>query len=238
MARLYNPDDSLGASYGSLSSMLRSPELLLGICMPGMIAQCDASHTAVSVRGRRVIISVRDSAQISELFGMRPSAVIWQKNGDSTQYESSVHYVEPFIAPPDSLFRTKRAAQVQAYEFSTRRLSRYITPRNPEMMVGDSMFFILAESSCRYDLCFAGPPRNAEWSVDDTTVVRIATGPMFDPARQRRRPGNPWRIFVTALTPGRAVLTARWDPSIVDSVAAPPSNPAQTVITVYRQPAK
>ena len=45
------------------------------LCLPGMMARCDSSGTRVSVEDGRVVLTLRDSARIARLFGLRPALV-------------------------------------------------------------------------------------------------------------------------------------------------------------------
>src|SRR6185436_8214209 len=150
MARVYNWHRVPDMKYSSLAEMLRSPERVLGVCGPGMILQCDRKHTSVRVRGRRVMITVKDSATVAELFGMLPDSVRVKRDDDYVGHLTAVRYVEPFVVPLDSQARARRGAEVREYEFSIRRLERAIAPGSRELMVGDSMFFHLEESKCKY----------------------------------------------------------------------------------------
>jgi hypothetical protein len=231
LARHYQGYDTIGARFSSLAALLRSSRTIIGVCSSGMIAQCDQSHTRVNVNNGRVTISLRDSAKVAELFGMLPDSVTVQTHFTPAGRSAPVRYIEPRIQAPDSAARASHSRALRDYEYSIRRLSRTISPSKSVYNVGDSLFFHLDEHRCKHDVCWSNVIE-ADWSVSDSTVLHISSGPLFDVVRQRRRPSAPWRVFVRAIKPGTAILRARWDTITVDSVARAIPNPVELEIRV------
>jgi hypothetical protein len=206
-------------------------------CLPGMIAQCTDSGMRAMVEGGRVVLTLRDNAQIARLFGMRPTSVrAWHRGPrDADQYASDsvrVEYVAPQVPLPTPATRRDAARSQRRYEASISTIVRFINGGDPFLPlwleVGDSVRVSLAEMYCRYDSCSSGgytALHDSGWTMLDTTVARL------QPVRRDSTEdieilvvGGEQR-YVRALQPGRTVLRVRGIHGPSDTAAS--SNPPE-----------
>jgi hypothetical protein len=196
------------------------------LCTGGWGGACDGTNASASVDRGRVVLTLRDSASIARLFGMRPAAVrVWhhrpdepyQYVGDSTRVE----YVAPQIPEPNAATRADAARSQRAYESTISSINRNITsPRQSYgplwIATGDSASLTIGEMSCHYDACSGGQFSSpVAWSVGDSAIagVRVADRSGAPTALERAR-----SIVVTGRRVGRTTVRAELPPSASDTM--------------------
>ena len=216
-------------------------------CSPGMIAQCSDSGMRATVESRRVVLTLRDSAQIARLFGMRPMTVLaWRHApGDGNKYSSDtvhVHYVAPDIPLPTVATRLDAERSRRRYEESISTIVRFLDGGEPFqplwLETGDSVRVSLDEMYCRYDSCSSGgysALRDSGWTIVDTTIARLQR-------IQRDTAGDIELLivgrnaaqYVKALRSGRTALRVRGihGPSDTAASSKPPANEIDRTIIV------
>lgn len=188
----------------------------VSLCTPGMMgSDCTSAGLAASVERGAVVLTLRDSAQLATLLGLRPPSAEWSDPGSGyEQRRADIRYVAPQVPRPDSALIARGRAGHRSHEALIRSVHRHVIA--PElgtavtrawMAVGDSVLFGVEESRCFYDTCFDEPgavTTDSAWTVTDTAVVRMrATAPA-------RHWG--WRmdgtrpVLLTALRPGTITL--------------------------------
>lgn len=204
------------------------------LCLPGMLPNCSDSSTHVAVENGRVVLTLRDSARIARLFGLRPTSVdVWQQRPeDAYRYSRDtaiVEYVAPQIPLPDAATRADAARSQRRYEASVSRIMRYIaggTNWKPLWLeVGDSASVSVAEMRCHHDVCSSGyAPTDSGWTIVDSRIARVYV-PKPDTRTDVIVIVGTSRPYVKALRPGRTVLRVRGLRSPSDT--APSSEPPE-----------
>ena len=190
-------------------------------CSGGMIAQCSDFGMQASVEDGRVVLTLRDSAQISRLFGMRPVFVsTWQQRPEEgyrfSRDSVRVEYVSPQIPVPDAATRADAARSRRRFEESIRSTSRYISGGGDRwgrlwLVVGDSAAVHVDEMRCTYDACISSPAivGDSGWTIDDPRVARVQSA-VLDTSNARFPFGPARNVqYVKALRPGRTTLRVR-----------------------------
>lgn len=158
-----------------------------GVAPPGMLLQFEPTPVEAFVQDGSVVLILRDSVAIIDLFGVRPETV--SARGRSAPSEGSewtetvaVDYVAPFLPPLDSAFLAEARATRLAWEQGVRRTSREIVAvdsrgerlDNPLWMpVGDSIHLEVQEIRCTHDSCRRTEVEipDSAWSVVDPAVA-------------------------------------------------------------------
>jgi hypothetical protein len=234
-----------GRDFPSLDSLVQAARAER--CSPGMISQCSDSGVQARVEDRRVVLTLRDSAQIARLFGMRPASVqVWtyrpeapyEFRGDSTLVE----YVEPAIPFPDAATRADAARSRRRYDESIHSNYRYISggddPWAPLWVVaGDSAKVRLDEMRCVHDACTSGYAalHDSGWSIADPRVARLRVVPRDTSGGVIFLGPNESR-YVKGVRPGRTVLRVRGIHGASDTGASsrPPVHQLERAIIVTR----
>ena len=215
-------------------------------CLPGMIPQCTDSGMRRAVEGGRVVLTLRDSAQVARLFGMRPAFVqAWNRGPrDADQYSFDsvrVQYVAPVIPLPTAATRQDAARSRRRYQASISTIIRFLNGgdafRPLWLVIGDSVKVSLGEMYCRHDACSSGgysALRDSGWTILDTSIARLH-------AVQRDSsddidvlvPGNESK-YVKALRAGRTVLRVRGlhGPSDTAASSKPPARELERELIV------
>jgi hypothetical protein len=218
--------------FASLVTLVASARAAL--CLPGMFGPCDSSHTRATVDDGRVVLTLRDSAQIARRFGMRPAFVrVWQerhaKHERFADDSARVEYIAPQIPLPDAATREDAARSQRRYEASITTISRYITggihSGSLWLEVGDSAAVSVTEMQCHYDVCTSAfsTPLDSGWTIADPSIARL----------QLAKPNSSDTVFilggapryVKALRPGRTTMRVRGIHSPSDT--APSSKPPE-----------
>jgi len=215
-------------------------------CLPGMIAQCTDSGMRRAVERGRMVLTLRDSAQIARLFGMRPAFVqAWNRGPrDADQFSSDsvrVQYVAPDIPLPTAATWQDAARSRRRYEASISTIVRFLNGGDPFrplwLEIGDSVKVSLAEMHCRNDVCSSGgysALHDSGWTVLDTTIARLQ--PVHRDSSddiERLLIGNASK-YVKALHVGRTVLQVRGlhGPSDTAASSSPPAREIEREIIV------
>lgn len=182
---------------------------LVFLCDRGMPMNCRPVDASARVDGGRVVVVLRDSALVAELFGMRPARVgvgyaqpdvAYRPRSDSVE----VRYVDPQMPLPDEATRARAAAARREHMASIRSVSRGIVSdgRGPPLWVavGDSATVRVEESRCRYDVCNPGAVADSGWSVADTAVARVLVGD------RSVFPVMSYAVTLVGMRPGRTVV--------------------------------
>lgn len=200
-------------------------------CILVMVADCAAMDAAASVQDGAVVLTLRDSATVARLVGLRPArAAVWHNRPELPRTYSwdsvQVEYVDPQVPLPDSALRAEGAAARRRYEAARTTILRDLnTPGSwgdeVSMIVGDSTPFVVKEIVCVIDFCREAPnPLTVSgWHVADTTIVRVQAVPdaglvLFGGRRMptisviARRPGRT-RVRVLGLTGPSDTLPSR-----------------------------
>lgn len=172
------------------------------ICWP--YPYCDRqTRVRTGVSDGRLVLTIRDSTAIAELFGLRPEVATAYRSGPDVPGEVRapvrVTYVDPQLPLPDSAIRAAAAERRSRHFAQINRASRAIVVERPHahlwLVVGDSASAHVRQSRCTEGNCLiSGPvfPR-ARWSVADSSIARV-------------RPAGERSVQLLALRPGRTVL--------------------------------
>jgi hypothetical protein len=182
-------------------------------CLPGMIASCPPADAGALVENGAVVLTLRDSATIARLVGLRPAwASVWQMRPEvPVVYRRDsvrIEYVDPQVPEPDSALRLEAAAARRRYEASVNSISRFVSAPGSTgdevwMAVGDSVPFSVEEQRCHSDVCSGGYATLSAsgWAVGDSSVVRLR--PFARPSPHLR--GEP-AVWVVARRIGRTTV--------------------------------
>jgi len=209
MLDLWQTDDR-ARSFSSLKDVVAAGRAQL--CSPGMVQQCHDIGMRADVQGARVVLTLRDSAVIAQLFSMRPATVnVYRGRPSASDRPGMVRaeYVAPQIPMPDSAFRADVARRRRQYQASVNTIRRSIGAgsefRDSTILLetGDSTVLTLNEMHCSFDACggFSIGVPDSSWALDDTTIAAIrrpgpvSTGGMLvyssvGPYLVGRRPGT------------------------------------------------
>jgi hypothetical protein len=193
------------------------------------------------------VLTLRDSAVIARLFGMRPTFVkVWQRRPEDAsrhlQDSVRVEYEAPEIPAPGSATRADAARSRRSFEERIHSNVRYIGGGVPVweplwLVVGDSTEVSLGEMHCVYDSCTSGYSTltDSGWAIHEPEIARVDTiaTSRFDHMRVTvRGPGR----YVKALRPGRTTLRVIGVHGASDTVASskPPARELTREIIVTR----
>jgi len=154
------------------------------LCSPGMVQQCHDVGMRANVEGARVVLRLRDSATIAQLFSMRPATVNIYRGRPGTSDRAGkvrAEYVAPQIPMPDSALRADVARRRRQYQASVNTITRSIGAgtefRESTILIetGDSAVLTVNEMHCSFDACggFSIGVPDSSWVLDDTTVAAI-----------------------------------------------------------------
>jgi hypothetical protein len=159
------------------------------VCKGGMVNPCTPRLPTAHVEDGRVVLVLRDSAEIARLFGLRPSHVQVRRGHlarDGRYRRVRVEYVEPAIPAPGAALRAHAAQAEREYQASVNTYARriYAWGDNDEtstlwLWVGDTTMVFASETHCHYDYCSMPGPmeKDGAWTVEDTSVVRLVSMP-------------------------------------------------------------
>ena len=215
-------------------------------CFPGMIARCTDSAMHASVERGQIVLTLRDSAKIARLFGMRPPSVqAWHRGPDEVHDSWSaavrVEYVAPTIPPPTAATRLDAARSRRRYEASITTISRYIKGREPWRPLwlenGDSVAVSVGEMRCHHDSCSSGEYaglRDSGWTILDTTIARVQRVLQDSSDDIEILIGGRERTYVKALRAGRTILRVGGvhGPSDTAASSTPPAHQIEREIIV------
>ena len=215
-------------------------------CFPGMIAQCTDSGMRVRVEQGQVILTLRDSAQIARLFGMRPASLrAWHRRpGEEDRYSSDtvrIEYVSPDIPLPTAATRRDAARSRRRYEASISTVSRFIRGGDPWhplwLEVGDSVAVSVGEMHCRYDSCSSGGYAilsDSGWAILDSSIARLELVRRDSSDDIEVVIGGRERRYVKGLRPGHTVLRVHGMHGASDTAASstPPARQIEREIIV------
>jgi hypothetical protein len=201
------------------------------LCSPGMMWTCEPSPIRASVEDGHVVLTLRDSARVARLFGLRPQSVaVWQRapgvEDASSRDSALVEYIAPQIPFPNAATRADAARSQRRYEASISRITRYITGRETWhplwLEVGDSERVAVHEMHCKYDSCSDGHPTPVDsgWTISDTLIARLQLAERESSADMIILSSGGGRYFVKALRPGRTTLRVRGLHSTSDTAAS------------------
>jgi hypothetical protein len=216
----------------SLESVVRAAKVEQ--CHLSPLGRCSERGVKADVEGRRVTVTLQDSALIARLFALRPDSVpivthMPRYLGDTKRSFARVHYVEPRLPALDSAGYAKAVANQREYDSRVLALSRSLSGGNDNALlwlaVGDSAELGIEEWQCRGDLCghyygYLGAPQNwGKWSVADPRIARLhrstANHGDFRFAGQRDQVKT-----IVALRPGRTKVRTVGVHTLADSVAS------------------
>jgi hypothetical protein len=194
------------------------------VCRP-IPPYCDGTRVRANLQGGRVALTIRDSAAVSELFGLRPevvTALVYRPGmQEAAQRPVRVTYVDPQVPEPDSAFRAAAVEQRRLHTSRVHQAGRVIVSDRPLwLLVGDSVAAQVREGRCRYDACVISIPAipDAHWSVADSSIagVRLSEAGAF--------------VQVFALRPGRTLLRVTGMPASDDTLYTLPREVGREVV--------
>lgn len=187
--------------YRTLRALVSGDRAL--VCRPHPYCGGTQVQVRTSVSDGRLVLTIRDSAAIAELFGLRPEVATAYRSGPDMPGEAQtpvrVTYVDPQLPPPDSAIRAAAAERRDRHFASINRTARMIVVERPHadlwLVAGDSASVHVRQSRCTEGNCLITSPLfpQARWSVADSSIARI-------------RPAGERSVQVLALRPGRTVL--------------------------------
>jgi hypothetical protein len=203
----------------SLLSIVRAGRA--DLCRENMVNQeCSSAGVAATFENGRIVLSLRDTVEIRQSFGLHPASVQLLVNvppemGDIGVFAAPVQYVDPPILL-DSAERVVVAKERRRRDASINRYSRGIDGgphgRTLSMAVGDSINLWIQYYHCLVDVCSTydfldNEPRDwGRWSLSDSSIatlhrsIVLGEGSGF-PTQDRDR----GRVLV-ARRPGRTIL--------------------------------
>lgn len=198
------------------------------LCSPGMMWHCEPSPIRASVEDGHVVLTLRDSAQVARLFGMRAKSVdAWQRapgeDGRISRDTAVVEYIAPQIPLPDDATRADAARSQRRYEASISNITRYIAGGEEWhplwLEVGDSAIVAVTELHCHHDTCMSGSStaRDSGWTISDTRVARVQPVKLDSSDDIIVIYSGGARQYVKALRPGRTMLRVRGLHSAADT---------------------
>ena len=207
----------------SLDSIVRGGRL--EFCLRGMMQhECFDADAGAKLENGRIVLSYRDTAEIRQMFGLRPTSIPLLRivpsamRGDHTGFLSApVRYVDP----PIRVDSAERAAIARERRRREARINRYYRgieggsgDRLLHLAVGDSAMLLIQDYHCFADLCGPhdylddGPSEWGRWSLTDSSIVRLrpltaseVTGTGYRDARERM-------IMIVAMRPGQTTVRA------------------------------
>lgn len=229
-----------------------------GVAPSGMFLQYEPTPVDAFVQDGSVLLVLRDSTAIVDLFGLRPEAVeasAWGFSGRDGAWTETVPvaYASPPLPPVDSAFLAEARATRLAWEQSIRRTSRRIEAVDSRgarlvapvwVAVGDSIHLEVREVRCVHDSCRVREieASGASWSVEDPGVATLG---VMEPRPDLRAYAlrdvvtlSP--TFVRGVAPGRTRVRVEGIPDQADQaplwMGAPTSLEIEVVVT--EQPAR
>lgn len=226
------------------------PRLLVGVCRPGMVANCTEAGVAAWVEDGRVVLALRDSATVADVLGLRPPTADVYRIRPGAPYQPpgsiTIRYAEPQIPEPDSATRAGIAARRRAYEASIRRVSRRLRgtargQRDDELWaaVGDTVRVAAYETDCTFDVCSSGEIARPDlaWTVAGGGVARLlAPDSITAPAGRRRRAPSTAAAYVVAQRVGRARISVAGMGSTRDTMPSRRRLPTELSATLVVTP--
>ncbi|HKG95640.1 MAG TPA: hypothetical protein VKA84_27265 [Gemmatimonadaceae bacterium] len=215
--------------FPSLDSLVAAGWTLHCAAGAGMSGDCARDVVAARVEAGRVVLTMRDSATIRRLFGMRPPFVrLWHARPDAESRGDvdsvRVEYVAPQLPAPDAAMRAEAAPRRRRYEARVNEITRHISAGRADLAggvvselwlaVGDTALLYVSEAHCSFDACGVHPSASvldSGWSVTDSTVVALRNPPE-PPRLGRSGTGSSAPAPVAAavaLRPGRTELRVR-----------------------------
>ncbi|HEX8394158.1 MAG TPA: hypothetical protein VF665_17575 [Longimicrobium sp.] len=201
--------------FGSLAELVSAAGA--SYCSPGMFQDCSRADISAAVQDQRVVITLRDSAIIARLVGLRPEwAQVWQSRPEVPtrfrQDSARIEYVDPQVPQPDSALRAEGAASRRRYEAEVNSIRRYISgPTHGRdgvwLAVGDSAALVVGETRCHFDVCSSYNPVESDsgWAVGDSSIISLR--PVVAGRRRVWREGP--SISVVARRIGRTTVRVR-----------------------------
>jgi hypothetical protein len=223
----------------SLTQLRRAATAAL--CEPqGMMVLCLDHFVRMSEAGGRIVLTLRDTAEIADLFALRPKMVQVSGNTLRRMWSDSVpvEYVHPQLPEPTAAdFAEFKRVRFEIAK-SQRRFMRRIGAagsRELSVAVGDSLEIDVWESRCAIDSCTGSqmPRRPVRWSVDDTSVavlrVREAVG-----VRERMMSHDDFIVQIIGVAPGVTTIRAGNLSSYTDTIPAaePPPKSVEARVRV------
>ncbi|NUQ20077.1 MAG: hypothetical protein HOQ09_03870 [Gemmatimonadaceae bacterium] len=178
------PDDTL-RRFRSLRAVVASGRVMR--CGgESWVQLCDERDVGkAAVRDGAVEITLRDSALVANLFGLRPARaeLAFGRPGLATTWSDSVsvEYVDPQMPPPSDSLLAWVAERKRLARKNGRWVSRSISVRpgwsgwdSSWVTVGDTLELRLSEETCSGDLCagsWDAPKSDSSFVISDTTVL-------------------------------------------------------------------
>ena len=216
----------------------------------GMVVVCaEPVKGAAKVIDGRIVLVLRDSALIADLFGLRPARVEvgFASPAGSWHDSVTVGYVDPPIAEPSDSLREWARRDRFLRAKSDNRVTRGIrasrgwggAPDTTWLVLGDTAAFTTHEEHCSIDVCTSRggvSAMDADWDIGDTTVLgRIPAqsdtsptprlgkarrgAPIVLPEVRVMAPGEPVAIRVVARRVGATTVAVRRLPPYPDTSA-------------------
>ncbi|NUQ93105.1 MAG: hypothetical protein HOQ12_13890 [Gemmatimonadaceae bacterium] len=178
-------DSNEARSFPSLDALLATAKLTA--CRGGgMVATCAPLAGAARSDDGHVVVTLRDSALIAELFGLRPERRgVFRDSPVSSQLELDsvrVEYVDPQVAEPSDSLRSWVAERRRLEQKNDRRAIRAIRVAPSWgwgdtlwVALGDTVEISLAAFTCSGDVCSGNGGTDtwgdSSWVVGDSTML-------------------------------------------------------------------
>lgn len=205
-------------AFPSLAELVAAGET--AVCDPGLSGPCAGDVATAGVEDGRVVLVLRDSAEIARLFGLRPAHVSVSRvrldvHSNLPRDSVPVEYGEPAIPAPDAALRARSARLYAALlNHYHRRIHGGEGDDTPTlwMEVGDTLVLSVRETHCVWDYCSedAEVVRDAGWTVSDSTVARLLPP---EPGRAYFRMSPPRRLVGLREGSTRVTVTGLASPS-------------------------
>jgi hypothetical protein len=221
-------------TFTSLDSLVSAGRASL--CDGGLIGRCDATGVSAAVADGRVVVTLRDSASIARLFGLRPATVRVAQSRPDEPYRYDpprvpVEYVDPQIPAPNAATLVDAAKSRRIYETSISIIQRGITggvqlADTVWIPLGDSARLYIDEARCHRDLCsgvqFDSP---VTWTIGDTSIVQAR---VVDRGLAPTDFAHARMIVLAGRQVGRTMVRADLPPSASDTM--PSQEPPQRML--------
>ena len=203
---------------------------------------------SASVEGRRVVLTLRDTLEISNLFGLHPDSVmiLTDRPGTAgsgmTAGHGRVRYLDPQLPAPDSAQRAEAGRTRRRMVAEETSLSRAIVASIRvggwngfiSLAVGDSIELAIEDGRCQLDFCSPllveeSAARDwGRWTLSDSSVAQIHR--VTRPSQNVEWYYDRNRVMLlVGLRPGRTAITASGVHTAADTI--PSRTPVDSVVT-------
>lgn len=176
-------DEGQTRDFPSLQALVAAGRLWL--CDTGLGGRCRSRSTASAIVERgQVVLQLRDSGAVAQLFELRPATVLLQQETPGVRPRPpavtvAVTYSAPQIPEPNADRRWQASVRWTKYGPPTSAYRQVAGgPRRGDTLslaIGDTATLNVLNADCHYDVCLIiDSSLSGDWTVDDSTIATIA----------------------------------------------------------------